>query len=125
MELLNYGAENIMSGRIKGITVQLHMPDVQIGTDMFGEPMYEDVIVDVKNVLVAPATNEEVLETVNLYGKKAVYTLAIPKGDTHDWQDHKVTFFGRDWRCFGIPQEGIEDNIPLEWNKKVTVERYE
>ncbi len=29
------------------------------------------------------------------------------------------------WRSFGIPSQGIEDMIPLDWNKKVTVERYE
>ena len=43
----------------------------------------------------------------------------------HEWEDRKVTFFGKDWRVFGIPSEGIESMIPLKWNKKVTVERYE
>ena len=61
---------------------------------------------------------------MNLTGKKAVYTLAIPKGDTHDWEDKEVKFFGKRWRTFGIPLEGIEQLIPLDWNKKVMVERY-
>jgi hypothetical protein len=43
----------------------------------------------------------------------------------HEWEDRKVTFFGKDWKVFGIPQEGIESMVPLKWNKKVTVERYE
>jgi len=54
-----------------------------------------------------------------------VYTLAIPKGDTHDWENQVIEFWGKTWKSFGMPLEGIESNIPLAWNKKVTVERYE
>ncbi|HHJ8372345.1 hypothetical protein [Streptococcus pyogenes] len=54
-----------------------------------------------------------------------VYTLAIPKGDNHDWGDKEVRFFGEKWRTVGLALEGIEELIPLEWNKKVMVERYE
>lgn len=110
--------------RFKGTTVILHSV-TQTGLDPFGDPLYSEAEIPVDNVLIAPATNQEIVDTVNLYGKKAVYTLAIPKGDTNEWEDRKVTFFGEDWRVFGIPQEGIEENIPLEWHKKITVERYE
>lgn len=113
-----------MATRIKGITVTLWEP-TEIGTDPFGDPTYELTPVTVDNVVVSPTTSQEILDTINLYGKSADYTLAIPKGDTHDWEDKKVSFFGQDWRVFGIPLEGIEENIPLDWNKKVTVERYE
>ena len=52
--------------------------------------------------------------------------MAIPKGDTHDWSaGKKVSFFGHDWRIIQMPEEGIEWLIPLAWNKKVRVERYE
>lgn len=54
-----------------------------------------------------------------------VNTLAIPKGDAHEWENKEVRFFNKRWKIFGIPLEGIEDLIPLEWNKKVMVERYE
>lgn len=53
-----------------------------------------------------------------------IYTLAIPKGDTHEWTDCEVEFFGRRWRSVGFPQKGIEDLVPLDWNQKVTVETY-
>ena len=49
------------------------------------------------------------------------YTLGIPKGDTHYWLDREVRFFGRRWRTVGVPDEGIEENIPLRWHKKVHV----
>lgn len=109
---------------IKGITVALKKK-VQTGTDGFGRPIYgyEDESVD--NVLVAPASTDDIVTSQDLYGKKAVYTLAIPKGDTHDWIDTVVEFFGQEWKTFGYPLEGIEDNIPLDWNKKVMVERYD
>ncbi len=113
-----------MSSKIKGITVTLYST-TQTSTDAFGAPVYVETTAAVDDVLVAPSSSTEVLDTVNLYGKKAVYTLGIPKGDTHDWMDKKVSFFGETWHTFGIPQEGIEDNIPLRWNKKVFVERYE
>ena len=110
--------------KIKGITVTL-IDKQQTDTDPFGKPIYSDVEIQVNDVLVAPTKSEEVLNTQNLTGRTAVYTLAIPKGDTHEWENKEVRFFGERWRVFGIPLEGIEDMIPLRWNKKVTVERYE
>ncbi len=64
----------------------------------------------------------EVLETVNLYGKKAIYTLSVPKGDTHNWENTFVEFFGERWRTIGKPKEYMEHQIPLAWNKQVRVE---
>lgn len=49
------------------------------------------------------------------------FTLAIPKGDAHNWLDAKVEFFGRKFRTVGYPKEGIENNMPLAWNKQVRV----
>lgn len=113
-----------MAGHIRGITVTLY-DKTQVGTDILNKPIYTETAVRVDNVLVAPATHEENLDTIDLYDRGAVYTLAIPKGDTHDWTDKRVSFFGEDWHTFGIPLEGIECDIPLDWNKKVMVERYE
>lgn len=111
-------------GKIKGITVTLY-EKTQTGTDGFGAPIYTETAVEVENVLVAPQGSSEVLDTLNLTGRKAVYTLAIPKGDTHDWENKKVTFFGEDFHTFGEPIKGIDAMIPLGWNTKVMVERYE
>lgn len=109
---------------MKGITVILY-ERVKTGEDPFGDPIYEEQATEVPNVLVAPASSEDIAEQLQLYGKHAVYTLAIPKGDTHDWKDKKIHFFGQDFRAFGFPLEGIDSLIPLSWNKKVQVERYE
>lgn len=97
----------------------------EIEKDDFNHPVYEEIPVEVENVLVAPANATEILDTFNLIGKKAVYNIAIPKGDTHKWENNRVDFFGKKWRVISLPQRGIEENIPLEWNEKWMVERYE
>lgn len=108
---------------ISGIDVQLQTK-TQIGTDGFGRPLYSTATVTVSDVLISPVSSEDVINELNLSGKHAVYELAIPKGDTNDWENTKVSFFGTDWRTIGIPTQGIERNIPLKWNKKIKVERY-
>lgn len=108
---------------LKGITVTLYTV-TQTGVDDFNRPIYAETAVQVPNVLVAPLSDTEILDTVNLTGKKATYQLGIPKGDTHDWENRRVSFFGEDWRVIGHPTEGIDAMIPLRWNKKVKVESY-
>ena len=109
--------------RLKGITITL-IDKIQNGEDDFGAIIYDDVEISVDNVLVAPTSTDDIVNQMSIIGKKAVYTLAIPKGDDHDWEDKEVKFFNQRWRTFGIPLEGIDDMIPLDWNKKVMVERY-
>jgi len=110
-------------GRIKGSTVIL-VDKIEKSKDPFGQSIYEELEIEVENVLISPTLSEDIVNRLTLTGKQAVYTLAIPKGDTHSWEDKEVKFFGERWRVFGIPLEGIEENMPLDWNKKVTVERY-
>lgn len=108
---------------ITGRTVVL-LEKQQTGVDAFNRPTYAEVPVEVENVLIAPLSDQEVLETLNLTGRKAVYQLGIPKGDAHDWENQRVQFFGETWQVIGIPTEGQDELIPLSWNKKVKVERY-
>lgn len=108
-----------------GITVTLY-DRIQTGTDALNHPIYEETPINVDNVLVAPMSDTEVLETYNLTGRRAQYQMGIPKGDTHDWTAGKrVRFFNEDWRIIGLPTQGIDELIPLSWNKKVKVEKYE
>lgn len=109
---------------LKGITVIL-IDKVEIGKDPFGAPLYKDKEIPVDNVIIASVSSDDVINQLSLTGRKAVYTLGIPKGDKNLWEDREVIFFNKRWRTFGIPLEGIEDMIPLKWNKKVMVERYE
>ena len=119
-------------GRLRGISIILYTKN-KVGEDEFGAPVYEELPELVNDVLVGEPSGDvvvryflhDVTDTLNLTGKRLAYTLAIPKGDTHEWRDRKVEFFGRKFRTFGEPVEGIEGMIPLRWNKKVKVERYE
>lgn len=108
---------------IKGIPVVL-INKVQNGVDGFNHPTFSEVRTTVENVLVVPSSSEDVISQLNLSGKTAVYTLGIPKGDTHIWEDQDVEFFGERFHVFTIPTKGIEEMIPLDWNAKVMVERY-
>ena len=86
-------------GKIKGIRIKL-IEKIETGLDEIGSPIYKENPVLVDNVLVAPVSSDDVISSTNLYGKKAVYVL-------------------------GKATKGIDDLIPLEWNKKVWVEAYE
>lgn len=99
--------------------------ETNAGEDPFGQPVVEKTEIPIENVLVAPVSTDDVTAELSLTGKKIVYELAIPKGDSHNWTNRQVKFFGQTWRTVGIPQEGIESLIPLAWNRKVMVERYE
>ena len=109
---------------LKGIPVTLISKSLT-GTDPFGRPEYTDVEKTVDNVLVAPVSADDAINQLNLTGRKAVYVLGIPKSNTDTWENQEVRFFNQRWRAFGIPLDGIEELIPLSWNKKVMVERYE
>ena len=109
---------------IKGITVTLY-ERLQSGTDPFGEPVYTETQTPVDGVLVTPTASEEVVTELQVYGRRSVYELCIPKGDSHDWENRKVGFFGQVFRSFGPVTEYIEANVPLRWNRKVKVERIE
>lgn len=110
---------------IKGITIKLINLVDSGQSDPFGNPIMQETSIDVDNVLIQPASSDDITDSINLYGKKAVYNLAIPKGDDHIWENQIVEFFGERFRVFGKPLMGIETNIPLKWNMKVTVERYD
>ena len=98
-----------------------------IERDDFNRPVTQDVETTVDNVLVAPLsqTGDEIIDELSLNGKKVKYQMAIPKGDTHSWEDAEVEFFGVRWKTIGFSTIGIEDMIPLDWNRKVLVERVE
>lgn len=95
------------------------------GVDGFGNPVYTWESKTVDNVLVGQPTAEERINELNLTGRMIEYTLGIPKGNEDEWENQIVEFFGHRFRTFGIPEQGIEANIPLSWHKKVKCERYE
>ena len=113
-----------MASLLKGIPVDLYTK-TSAGVDAFNRPIETETKVTVENVLVSPLSQsgEEIINELSLNGKKVKYQLAIPKGDANNWEDAEVEFFGARWKTIGFSTIGIESMIPLDWNRKVLVER--
>lgn len=111
-------------GKIKGVRITL-IEKVEVGKDPFGNAIFDVKEIAVDNVLVSPSSTDDITNQLNLTGKRAIYTLGIPKGDKNNWEGREVVIFGKRYKTFGAVLEGIEDLIPLGWNKKVMVESYE
>ena len=109
---------------LKGTTVKLYTRE-KTGVDDFGAPIYDEVAVTVENVLICPASTEDIASDMQLYGKHAVYELHIPKEDANAWEDRTVEFYGKKWRTFGTVLEWMKSLTPGPWNRKIKVERYE
>ena len=78
---------------LRGRTVTLYVRTAG-AADAFGRPTYTETAVTVPNVLIAPVSAEDVINEMNLSGKRAVYELGIPKGDANVWEGNRVEFFG-------------------------------
>ena len=109
---------------LKGIDITLY-EKTQSGTDEADAPVYTETPVTVHNVLVGEPSAEEITTELQLTGRRVAYELCIPKGDTHRWEGCTVGFFGQKWRVYGGVTQYIEALVPLDWNKKVQVERIE
>ena len=113
---------------IKGTTVVLYT-QTESDPDPFGIPTYKETAVKVDNVLIAEPNTEDIASSTQLFGKVIRYMLGIPKGDTHDWMDKKVSWTDRygthTVKTFGFPITGIEENIPGPWHMKVRCEEYD
>lgn len=108
-----------MAQFIKGITVILYEKTKE-GVDTLNRPVYTETPVEVENVLVSPATDSvNMVSSLDLTGRRMLYTLGIPKGDTHTWEDSVVEFFGRKFRTEGAVTEGIEAMVPLDWHRQI------
>ena len=112
---------------MKGYTVTLYAETVT-GTDAFGNAVVTESAVSVDDVLIGEPSTDDITGSTELYGKRIVYMLGIPKGDTHDWMNKKVewtdSYGTHTVRTFGSEITGIEENIPGRWHKKVRCEAY-
>lgn len=93
--------------------------------DAFNDQTWTYTPASVDNVLIGQPTAEEAQTSIDLYGKRCELMLGIPKGDTHDWEDTTVVFWGRTWDTIGPTLMGIEANVPTPWHRKIRVARHE
>lgn len=113
---------------MRGTTVTLYEQTLT-GYDAFNAPVYTETATSVYDVLIGEPTTDDITTSTELYGKTLVCMLGIPKGDTHDWTDKKVSWvddYGETHylQTFGFPITGIEANIPTRWHKKVRCAAY-
>lgn len=115
---------------LSGHTVTLY-EEIQTGTDPFGKEIVEEVATQVENVLIGEPSTDDITTSTQLFGKTIKYMLGIPKGDTHDWTNKKVSWIDaygitHTVMTFGYPITGIEENLPaqLPWHMKVRCEAY-
>ena len=106
---------------LKGQTVLLHEKTIQAGFDPFNKPVFETREVEVDNVLITPTSDTDIVNEIQMYGKASVYTLSLPKGDTHNWEDSVIEFWGKKWKSFGTVVKYQEELVPGQWNGKVKV----
>lgn len=110
---------------MKGVTVTLKTK-TQTGVDDFGQPIYSETDVEISDVLVGEPNTDDIQNALTRYGKIISYTLAIPKGDNNNWYKCQVVLpapWSETFNVIGDAIMGIEENIPLRWNKKVHIER--
>ena len=112
-----------MASLIKGVPVTLYDRS-QTGTDAFNAPIFTETPVVIANVLISPVATTAIVGDVQMSGKRQEYELSIPKDDTHIWENRTVEFYGHKWQTIGFLQEFIPENVPLDWSKKIRVERY-
>ena len=113
-----------MSGLLHGVDIY-YIRKIEVGRDPLNTPIYEENPEPVHDVLIGPSTSSEATESGDLTGRREQCQIGIPKGDTHDWTNCTVEFWGKRWRSIGFPERGIEDMVPTRWHQKVTVERIE
>lgn len=112
-----------MAQLIKGMTITLY-EKVKTGQDAFRKDIFKEEPVAVPNVLVSSMGADDIISEQQLSGKRAAYELSIPKTDSHVWEDKVVEFFGSKWKTFGFCQKLMTENTPLDWDRKIKVERY-
>lgn len=114
---------------MKGVTVTLYETTETAEVDAFGVPVCTETATTVSDVLIGEPTTEDLTISTALYQKVVRYILGIPKGDTHDWTNKKVSWtdaYGVTHvvKTFGFPITGVEANIPTRWHMKVRCEDF-
>lgn len=104
------------------ISVKLH-EKVLDGADGFGVPTYTTHTEVINQCLVAIGQHGQLTNNNTIQVALDTFTIAIPKGDTHEWRNSIVEFNlgGVDYRCKtnGDYLLGYEDAMPLMWHKQI------
>lgn len=104
------------------IPVKLH-EKIANGFDGFGVPTYTEHIKYINNCFVVIGNHYQLLDNNTSLVALDEFTIAIPKGDNHEWRNSIVEFKlgGIDYKCktHGDYLLGVEEAMPLMWHKQI------
>jgi hypothetical protein len=110
---------------IKGSRIEIHNP-IETGTDTFNIPTtkwgLEAVLGD---VLVAPASTQDVEGTIRPNGDEITMDFYIPKTYTASLRGRQIHHQGNIYEVIGDPQPYPEENTPTRWNRVVHARKIE
>lgn len=109
---------------LKDFTISVKLFEkVLEGYDGFGVPTYTEQAVIIDKCLVAIGSHNPLANNNTTQVALDTFTIAIPKGDNHDWRNSIVEFNlgGVDFKCktYGDYLLGYEDAMPLMWHKQI------
>lgn len=104
------------------ISVKLYEKVIE-GVDDFGVPTHSEHAVIINECLVAIGLHNQLTDNNTTQVALDSFTIAIPKGDNHEWRNSIVEFNlgGVDFKCktYGDYLLGYEDAMPLMWHKQI------
>lgn len=99
---------------MRGETVCVHAR-VQTGTDDLNDAVWEDVELEVDNVLVAPGASQDVVSSMRPDGVQVRYTLYFPKTFDGRLEHCSIDVRGERLDVVGSPRRFDKVNCPTEW----------
>lgn len=110
---------------IDGETVKVHRR-IEAGRDPGNNPIYEETVNTVEDVLVVPGALEDVTGAIRPEGVRILFTLHFPKKFTADLVGSAVSVRGGDpLDVIGHPARYTAANTPGRWNMPVEVGKVE
>lgn len=106
---------------IQGEKVTVYKP-VEGAADSYGVPRTDWRFKGtVENVLVAPAGTSDLEPGMRPDGDSTLLALHFPKIFTESLRGMRIVVRGKTWEVIGDPQAYLDQNVPGEWNRPVTV----
>ena len=92
---------------------------VENGRDAFNMPVWDEAAQDVDNVLVAPASTEDLAGLGRPDGDETVIVAHFPKTWSGSLRGAVLVVDGRRFEVVGDPQPYMAANTPGAWNRPV------
>ncbi len=104
---------------MKGETVEVLRPTITFDSQKREQKTWDSETVE--NVLVSPATSQDLATQIRLNETKSVYTLAFPKTYDKPLRGCRCIVRGETFDVIGDPQYSTLENTPTKWWYSVEV----